>query len=123
MRAIMLAVAVVLVVGFTVLATQGTAAAPNSTGACRQAVHDALVASSAEGTQGDAIADGFYGNEPNMVDGTAGGPSEQEPGTQADNVAPSQSPGPKVTNPDGSVRAGASWGDVQQTVIKPTCNA
>ena len=48
-------------------------------------------------TVGNCISDGFYGNEPNMAD-----------------VLPSQSPGPKVTNPDGSVRDGASVGDINQ---------
>jgi|SRR5215212_8328714 hypothetical protein len=66
-------------------------------------------------TVGDCISDGFYGNEPNIVGPFApGGPQEQEPGTQAGRVVPSQSPGPKVTNPDGSVRDGASVGDVHQ---------
>lgn len=48
---------------------------------------------------GDCISDGLYGNEPNMADGSEGGPSEQAPGTQAGNVLPSQSPGPFVNNP------------------------
>lgn len=65
-------------------------------------------------TVGDCISDGFYGNEPNMRNGAPGGPAEQTPGTQAGNVVPSQSPGPKVTNPDGSVRNGNSVGDYQQ---------
>jgi hypothetical protein len=65
-------------------------------------------------TVGNCISDGFYGNQPNMADGSAGGPSEQAPGTNAGNVLPSQSPGPKVTNPDGSVRDGASVGDINQ---------
>lgn len=66
-------------------------------------------------TVGDCISDGFYGNEPNIVGPFApGGPAEQEPGTKGGRVAPSQSPGPKVTNPDGSVRPGASVGDVSQ---------
>ena len=34
-------------------------------------------------TVGDCISDGFYGNEPNMADGSLGGPSEQQPGTKA----------------------------------------
>jgi hypothetical protein len=64
---------------------------------------------------GDCISDGFYGNEPNIVDPfAAGGPSEQDPGTVAGRVVPSQSPGPSVTNPDGTVRQGASVGDVNQ---------
>ena len=65
-------------------------------------------------TVGNCISDGFYGNEPNMADGSAGGPSEQAPGSKGGNVLPSQSPGPKVTNPDGSVRDGASVGDINQ---------
>ncbi|HEX6115993.1 MAG TPA: hypothetical protein VFY99_02765 [Solirubrobacterales bacterium] len=66
-------------------------------------------------TVGDCISDGFYGNEPNIVQPfAAGGPAEQDPGTKGGRVVPSQSPGPKVTNPDGSVRAGASVGDIHQ---------
>ncbi len=117
-----------LVLLATAAAVAVTVAAPDAPAAnerreCLQAHHDTLVASSPEGTQGDAISDGFYGNEPNIVDPFApGGPNEQEPGSQAGRVVPSQSPGPKVTNPDGTVREGASWGDVQKTVIKPACN-
>ena len=66
-------------------------------------------------TVGDCISDGFYGNEPNIIDPFApGGPSEQEPGTIGGRVDSSQSPGPSVTNPDGTVRPGASVGDVNQ---------
>jgi hypothetical protein len=65
-------------------------------------------------TVGDCISDGFYGNEPNMADGTAGGPAEQAHGANAGNVVPSQSPGPKVINPDGTVRDGASVGDINR---------
>ena len=62
-------------------------------------------------TVGDCISDGFYGNEPNMADGSMGGPSEQEPGSQAGNVLPSQSPGPFVTDPStGEVSRGNSIG-------------
>jgi|SRR5687768_4499078 len=118
----LLVAAVVAVV--PVIAVPGVASAASANGECRQGVHDTLVAGSTEGTVGDFISDGFYGNEPNIVDPFApGGPSEQEPGTKGGRVVPSQSPGPKVTNPDGSVRQGASWGDIQQTVIKPACNA
>jgi hypothetical protein len=46
---------------------------------------------------GYCISDGFYGNQPNRdADG---------------NVVPSQSPGPKVTLPDGTVVDGSSIGD------------
>ena len=48
---------------------------------------------------GDCISDGLYGNEPNMADGSVGGPSEQAPGSKGGNVLPSQSPGPFVNNP------------------------
>ena len=50
-------------------------------------------------TVGDCMSDVLYGNEPNMADGSPGGPAEQEPGTQAGNVLPTQSPGPWVNNP------------------------
>jgi hypothetical protein len=50
-------------------------------------------------TVGDCISDGLYGNEPNIEPFAAGGPAEQEPGTQAGTVVPSQSPGPFVNNP------------------------
>ncbi len=50
-------------------------------------------------TVGDCMSDVLYGNEPNMADGSLGGPAEQEPGTQAGNVLPSQSPGPFTNNP------------------------
>jgi len=52
------------------------------------------------GTVGYCISDIVYGNQPNMADGSAGGPADQEPGTQAGNVLPSQSPGPFVNNPN-----------------------
>lgn len=50
-------------------------------------------------TVGNCMSDILYGNEPNMAGGTVGGPAEQEPGSQAGNVLPSQSPGPFVNNP------------------------
>jgi len=70
-------------------------------------------------TVGDCISDVVYGNEPNMADGAVGGPAEQEPGTQAGNVLPSQSPGPFVNNPndpDNPTR-GRSVGQFQQDGI------
>lgn len=51
-------------------------------------------------TVGDCISDGLYGNEPNMANGSPGGPAEQEPGTKGGNVLPTQSPGPFVNNPN-----------------------
>ena len=50
-------------------------------------------------TVGDCMSDVLYGNEPNMADGSPGGPAEQTPGTQAGNVVSTQSPGPWVNNP------------------------
>ena len=71
----------------------------------------ALAAGNGSPTVGDCISDGFYGNEPNMADGSLGGPAEQQPGTQAGNVLPSQSPGPFVTDPTtGEVTRGHSIG-------------
>ena len=70
-------------------------------------------------TVGDCISDVVYGNEPNMASGAPGGPAEQEPGTQAGNVVPSQSPGPFVNNPtdpDNPTR-GRSVGQFQQDGI------
>ena len=65
---------------------------------------------------GDCISDGLYGNEPNMADGSPGGPSEQTPGSQAHNVVPSQSPGPFTNNPNdpSNPTRGRSVGDYQQ---------
>ena len=70
-------------------------------------------------TVGDCISDVVYGNEPNMANGAAGGPAEQEPGTQGGNVVPTQSPGPFVNNPtdpDNPTR-GRSVGQFQQEGI------
>jgi hypothetical protein len=67
-------------------------------------------------TVGNCISDGLYGNEPNIVDPEVedAGPAELEPGTGAGRVVPSQSPGPKKTEPDGSVVPGSSVGDFHQ---------
>jgi len=62
---------------------------------------------------GNCISDIFYGNEPNSTNGP-GGPAEQAPGSQAGTTLPSQSPGPKVTLPNGTVVSGSSIGDYQQ---------
>ena len=60
-------------------------------------------------TVGNCMSDILYGNEPNMADGTPGGPAEQEPGSQAGNVLPSQSPGPFTNNP--SDPENPTWGN------------
>ena len=87
--------------------------------AAAMAAPPAFAAGSAQSgpSVGDCISDGFYGNEPNMADGTAGGPAEQTPGSQAGNVLASQSPGPFKTLPNGDVVRGNSVGDYQQMGI------
>jgi hypothetical protein len=70
-------------------------------------------------TVGDCISDILYGNEPNMADGTPGGPAEQAPGSQAGNVLPTQSPGPFVNNPNDPTNPtrGRSVGQWQQAGV------
>lgn len=71
-------------------------------------------------TVGDCISDGIYGNEPNIEGPFApGGPAEQDPGTKAGRVVPSQSPGPFVNagpnEPPRNDRVrGSSVGDFNQ---------
>lgn len=76
---------------------------------------------------GNCISDGLYGNEPNMADGSLGGPSEQEPGSKGGNVLPSQSPGPFVNNPtdpDNPTRGRSVGGWMQDEVnIPELCRA
>ena len=84
-----------------------------------------------EGTVGDCISDGLYGNEPNIEGPFApGGPEEQEPGSLAGGrVAPSQSPGPFVNNPadPDNPFEGSSLGDFSQAfgpgIIPELCRA
>ena len=71
---------------------------------------------------GDCMSDGLYGNEPNMADGTPGGPSEQTPGSKGGNVLPSQSPGPFVNNhtdPTNPTRGRSAGGWMQDGVNIP----
>ena len=75
-----------------------------------------------EGTVGDCISDGLYGNEPNMADGSLGGPEEQAPGTKGGNVLPTQSPGPFVNNPndpDNPTRGRSVGGFMQDGINVP----
>jgi hypothetical protein len=115
----------IVIAGFTVAAF----AAPSEQGQCRQDANEAIVAllSPEEGTRGDAMSDGLFGNEPNMADGSAGGPSEQEPGTQAGNVLATQSPGPFVNEPGGNEpprndRVRGFGGGDMQGLINESCN-
>ena len=64
------------------------------------------------GKLGDAISDGFFGNEPNLLNTDTNddlGPSEVAPGSSAGSVAPSLSPGPK-TNGGGFT----TWGSLKR---------
>jgi hypothetical protein len=78
-------------------------------------------------TVGDCMSDGLYGNEPNMADGSLGGPAEQEPGSKGGNVLPTQSPGPFVNNPtdpDNPTRGRSAGGWMQDGVNVPAiCRA
>ena len=84
----------------------------------------ALAAGNAQSgaTVGDCMSDIVYGNEPNMADGSLGGPAEQAPGSQAGNVLPSQSPGPWVNNPndpDNPTRGRSAGGFMQDGINVP----
>lgn len=77
-------------------------AAPD-TGACVQGKHADAIAlwdspnDTEGGRLGDAISDGFFGNEPNLPNSSDDyGPEEVVPGSGAGSVVPSQSPGPKI---------------------------
>lgn len=73
-------------------------------------------------TVGNCISDIVYGNEPNMADGSPGGPAEQAPGTKGGNVLPTQSPGPFVNNPNDpeNPTRGRSVGQFRQDDINIT---
>jgi hypothetical protein len=103
-------------------------AAPSDQGQCRQDAQDALQGASSEETRGDFMSDVILGNEPNLEDPAApGGPEEQEPGTVAGRVVPTQSPGPFVNagenepprNDRGEPGAG---GDEVAQAINAACN-
>ena len=91
------------------------------------AIAPAAAAGRGDATVGDCMSDILYGNEPNMADGSPGGPAEQEPGTQAGNVLPSQSPGPFVNNPtdpDNPTRGRSAGGFMQDGINVPAlCRA
>ena len=78
-------------------------------------------------TVGDCMSDVLYGNEPNMADGSLGGPAEQPHGSQAGNVLPSQSPGPWVNNPadpENPTRGRSAGGFMQDGIDVPAlCRA
>ena len=79
------------------------ASAGTGTGACVQAGQAAFIVAldspndTEGGSLGDAVSDGFFGNEPNLPNSNDDlGPEEVDPGTQAGNVSPTLSPGPFV---------------------------
>jgi hypothetical protein len=118
MRTLFVVVAVV-----AALVISGSPAAAD--GECRQEFGDAFVAASTEGTRGDFMSDVIFGNEPNMAN-AAGGPSEQEPGSQAGNVLASWSPGPFVNTgenlpPRNDRTRGFDGGDLQ-ALVRAACN-
>jgi len=108
MRTLTVALSLAFALGLGAGLAPEPASAAKGDAACQQGITDLYLASvDTEGTRGDAISDGYYGNEPNEVDGQ---------------TVPSQSPGPKVTLADGTVVKGASWGEFQQA-IKDYCAA
>ena len=108
------------------LTLQGGQAVAEGNGACRQAANDLFVTLSGEGTRGDFMSDVIFGNEPNMANGAAGGPSEQKPGTQGGNVLATWSPGPFVNTgenapPWNDRTMGFGGGDLQ-ALVKAACD-
>jgi len=114
---------IVVVAVLAALVVSGTPATAD--GECRQEAHDTFVAASGEGTIGDFMSDVIFGNEPNMANAT-GGPSEQEPGSQAGNVLATWSPGPWVNTgenlpPRNDRTRGFGGGDLQ-ALVRAACN-
>lgn len=115
MRLKQLGVAAVLTKALVLVGASTSVLADPSTDDCNQLVKGIIASGSTEGTYGDAVSDGFYGNEPNIIDPHKSGvglkeANQEDPGSVAGRAVPSQSPGQKVTNPDGTVRDGASLG-------------
>src|SRR5687767_7897266 len=95
--------AAILLAAVAAVSLSGGAGAEPGTGECVQAAHDDAIAlldspnDEEGGSLGDAIADGLYGNEPNLLNTNTDddlGPNEVEPGSSAGSVVPSLSPGP-----------------------------
>ena len=90
----------VMTIGLATIALALAGSSPAAAdGDCRQAAQAFFILVSTEDTRGDYMSDVIFGNEPNMANGSLGGPSEQEPGSQAGNVLATWSPGPFVNNP------------------------
>jgi hypothetical protein len=90
---------------------------PGSYGECVQLLQAITAATldspfDTDSSLGDAISDGFFGNEPNLLNTNTNldlGPDEVSPGTQAGTVEASLSPGP------GTIGGGfLTWGAIKQ---------
>lgn len=121
---------IAVVAALVVSGSPATANEANENGACRQAANDAFIAASlaesGEGTRGDFMSDVIFGNEPNMANGSPGGPSEQTPGSQAGNVLATWSPGPWINTgenlpPRNDRTRGFGGGDLQ-ALVQAACN-
>lgn len=116
-------IAVAAAVAF--IAVSSSPAAAEGSGECRQDANDLFVTLSGEGTRGDFMSDVIFGNEPNMAN-AAGGPSEQEPGSQAGNVLATWSPGPWVNTgenvPPRNDRVRGFGGGDLQAAVRAACD-
>ena len=116
--------AVSLVFALALLAVVPVFAAP-ATGTCVQAGHDFIVGildspnDTEGGSMGDAIADGLFGNEPNLVNTNTNddlGPEEVLPGSSAGFVVGSSSPGPHT------IGGGfLTWGSIIHGSVPASC--
>ncbi len=116
---------IVLAVMLVVALFPTTAFAGPGTGDCVKLVKafvDASLdsASDTEASHGDAISDGFFGNEPNLLNTNTNldlGPNEVDPGSSAGFVVGSSSPGPST------IGGGfTTWGSVFSGVVKDNCS-
>jgi len=112
----------VILIALLLMAFPGTAFADPGTGDCVKTVKAIIDAgldspNDTDSNHGDAISDGFFGNEPNLPDSDLDlGPNEVDPGSGAGSVVPSQSPGPQVNN-----GGFTTWGSVIHDVVKDNC--
>jgi hypothetical protein len=105
-------------------ALPSTAYAGPGTGDCVKAVKAFIDAGfdspfDTDSNHGDAISDGFFGNEPNLLNTNTNddlGPNEVEPGSSAGEVVGSGSPGPKL------IGGGfLTWGSIYRGVVRDNC--
>ena len=111
------------VFAFVLLAVAPAYAGPG-TGTCVQTVKafiDATLDSpfDTDSSHGDAISDGFFGNEPNLLNTNTNddlGPNEVDPGSSAGFVVGSGSPGPHL------IGGGFfTWGSLINGVVSDSC--